>query len=433
MGKFFCKRPGPCGLAVWILIVLGVHLFLRSQDVQPRLWGDEPMYAQNAVQDAQAGQTSLLPGRLPFRTRPEFSTRVLANLGPEQNLQASASLLNILLLVLTLAMLYGQARLLGLRAPFALLASVLLGSFPWYGFHVHSLWPEILHGALSSAVLLGVLAAMHQNQLRYLIGAGVLAAIALLTKGVLQPFVLLFALGAGFAFWRQARAAGSRAPWRRGLLASGLLLGSCLATLAPQWITNHGAGHGYRLAANRWWNLELGLLANPRQGRSVGKLQNAYFAASPRDEEREALAEERTWTYLEQAGLWTVLGDQSTKFKRLLFEHESSLERSLGKMQRWGPEPPAGLQTLASLGRLLWFALLTLGGLGAAWLWRRSLGWFLVSSAALGFCGAAFLIPLKVRFLMPMVPFLVLLASGLLQLVRDRLRPAKSPASAQAP
>ena len=416
------KRFGPLGLGLLIVLVLGVHAWMLGSYPNPRLWGDEPMYVQNAASDALLGETSLLPGNLPFRTRPEFSARLYSNFEQGPGLLRSVSLLHMLLLALTLAMLYGQARLLGLRPAFALLASALLGAFPWFGFHVHSLWPEVLHAFFVAAAVLGILAAMQRGRLLYLLPAGISLALALFTKGVMQPFVFLFAGLLAVRFWQRARAAGQGRAWVPALLAPLVLLGSTYAVLAPQLIANHQAGHGARIAANRWWNLELGLCAEPREGRSVGSLQTAYFAASPDDAERERLARERTLKFVAEVGPWKLVRGQWSKFQRLLFQHESSMERSLGKMQRWGPEPPALLSGLAGLGRGMWYALFSLGGIGALLLWRRDSGWFLISSFSLAFLLAAFLVPLKVRFLLPLIPFLCLLSAGALQLLWTRLR-----------
>lgn len=429
------KRFGPLGLGLLIVLVLGAHAWMLGSYPTPRLWGDEPMYAENAATDALLGETSLLPGHLPFRTRPEFSARLYSNLEQGPGLLRSVSLLHMGLLALTLAMLYGQARLLGLRPGFALLASALLGVFPWFGFHVHSLWPEVLHACFVAAAVLGILAAMERGRMLFLVPAGIGLALALLTKGVMQPFVFLFAGLVALRFWQRARAAGRGRAWIPGLLAPLVLLGSTYGVLAPQLIANRAAGHGARLAANRWWNLELGLCAEPRAGRSVGSLQRAYFTASPDDAERERLARERTLHFIGEVGPWKLVQGQWTKFMRLLFQHESSLERSLGKMQRWGPEPPALLISLAGLGRGMWYALFALGGLGGVLLWRRDSGWFLVSSFSLGFLLAAFLIPLKVRFLLPLIPFLCLLSAGALQELWMRLRTgtsASEPASGES-
>ncbi len=420
MSPITSERKGPLGLGLLILLVLSVHGWMITNSGPARLWGDEPMYAENAAQDAPLGETSLLPGQLPFRTRPEFGARLLANLNPGPGLLRSAAWLQLGLLALTLAMVYAQARLLELRPGFALLAAALLGCFPWLGFHVHSLWPEVLHSFFVAVGLLGVLLALVRGRRAFLVPAGVSLGLALFTKGVMQPFVLLFAGVVAWSFARRAK--GSQKPWLAGALAAALLLGSTYALLAPQLIANAPAGHGAQLASNRWWNLELGLCAEPREGRSVAKLQKAYFAASQDPREREAQARQRTLAHLRSVGLVKALGDQWTKLQRLLWKHESSFERSLDKMQRWGPDPPAALEALAGLGRGMWYALLSMGGLGALWLGRRSAGWFLVSSFALGFFLAGSLIPLKVRFLLPMIPFLCLLTAGLLQALWLRAR-----------
>ena len=419
--RFDGKRALLPGLLIFVTVI---HVIAFAADRPIRLWGDEGTYALNAKTDAAQGETSLVPGRLPFRTQPEFASRVYSKFAHRPRLQRSVSLLDICLLPLVLLLTYAQARRLGVPERGALIGAGLLGVFPWFGFHVHSLWPEVLHALFFGAALLGLLAALRADRVRYVVPAGVATAFALLTKGVLQAFLPVFAIVLGVAFFRRARntsgtsdeiRSGLRSPAARALLAPGAYLLTILAVLLPQLIANDNAGHGYHLAANRWWNLELGLTADPKQGRTIGSINEAYMATSTDDIRREELARERTLAFVRERGVIGVLAAQIGKCARLVFERESSFERSIGDMERWGAEPPTVLAMLRLPSRVLWFAILALGLAGLGLHVRAGPGWALLSAFVLVFFAAIATVPLKVRFLMPVVPVLCIFAGAAIE------------------
>jgi len=180
--------------------------------------------------------------------------------------------------------------------------------------------------------------------------------------------------------------------------------------VGPQLEANWRAGYGLRLAANTWWNLELGLTTSG--GEAVGVVNNRYWASSSDRLERERMAEERTRAYLAKTGWGTALVRQFPKLWKTLVSRDSSFERSLDRMQRWGPTPPGWLRAQELPGRLLWYAILVSGLVGAVALARRDLPWTMLALFVLGFLGILLLVPLKVRFALPLVPVLCVFGAG---------------------
>ncbi len=413
-------RSARLALAALLVVVTAIHLVAFAADRPVQLWGDEGGYAIHAKEDAASGATSVLPGKLPFRTQPEFASRLYSKFADAPRLLRSVSLLNIGLLPLVLLLTYAQARQLDLSRRAALVATALLACFPWFGFHVHSLWPEVLHALFFGCALLGLLSALRTQRLRDLCVAGVASAFALFTKGVLYPFVPLFAVVLAVSFYRGGRTSARVGGVKAALLAPAVYLGSILLVLLPQLIANERAGHGYHLAANRWWNLELGLTADPRGGRTVGEINTTFLGSSEDPMEREALARERTLAYVRDHGVASVIGAQLRKLARMLFERDSSFERSIGDMQRYGPDPPWALTALRAPARVLWYALLGLGLAGVVLRGRSSAGWFLLAAFVGAFFAAAATVPLKARFLLPVVPVLCLFTAATIERVAAR-------------
>ena len=70
----------PLPLLAILLGVAAAHFLFAWATPDPRLWGDEEHYAALARDDVAQGTTSLLPGALRFEHRPEFGSRVWAQL-----------------------------------------------------------------------------------------------------------------------------------------------------------------------------------------------------------------------------------------------------------------------------------------------------------------------------------------------------------------
>ena len=413
-------KPGRI-LAALVLVAVAGHLAWMSGLPAPRFWGDEGHYLALATAEAEDPGWSLLPGTFGFDHRPLLNVRLLSLFAPE--VYPRIALLNLLLLVVLVLCTYGSARQLGLSSGASLGAAGFLALFPWIGFHFHSLWPEVLHMALVSVVLLLFLRFFETARPGLLVGAGVATAYALFTKGSLQPFLVLF-----FAslVWRFVRPPGTLTeqlkPAGVAILAFGLPLA---ALVLPQLLVNRGAGHGMHLAANRWWNLEAGLTTSPEH--KLREVDHDYLTSSRDEREREAFARERTLAYVSKSGLVTVVRTQLAKLWKLLSRKRSGFERSLHEFQRWGEPPPPLLRILETPARVGWYLLWGLGLLGLALLFRRGLGWSFCALFLCAYLVALAAVPVKIRFALPVVPLLTLFAAGACDELRRRSRRGPAP------
>jgi len=393
-------------LCALVLLLVAGHVAVIVGLPEPRFWGDEGHYLELAKAEAKEPGWSLLPGTFGFDHRQVLNVRLLSLFAPD--VYPAIAILNLGFLITLVLCTYSIARQLGLSSVAGLGAAGFLALFPWIGFHVHALWPETLHMALFAAILLLFLRFFETPKLGLLIGAGVATAYALFAKGTLQPFLVLF-----FAFlvWRFVRLPGPLgAHVRRGLLAVVAFGLPLLLLLFPQLYANQKAGHGMRLSANRWWNLEAGLTTS--ESHKLREIDLDYWASSEDLAERERLARKRTLEYISETGILTVARMQLAKFWKLVSKKRSGFERSLHDFQRWGTSPPKALTRLESSARIAWFALWVLGLLGVVLLFRRSLGWNFLALLVMAYVIALIAVPVKIRFALPVVPLLVLFAAG---------------------
>ena len=415
-----------------LVAIAGMHLGFRALQPEPRVWGDELHYWAFATHEASEGRTSLLPGTLGFDHRPQLATRVFALFADDQGIPTQprearvsaakllqrVSALHICLFCLALAAVYATARTLGLAPPACFASLLFLGFLPQIGFHVHSLWPETLHLWLSSAALLGLVWHLRTGSLYALPPAALAFGFALLAKGSLLPVLVVVV---PLLFFEGLRRHGGlpRGPrLGRAILASALFVLPLSAVLVPQLVENRRAGHGAVLAANRWWNLELGLTlgAEDLRGegeerfRALAETSMRYFQAAEEPHEREALARERTLDYLQEHP-GAVLSDQLVQSLQVIGA-PSSYAQSLSFRQRWGARPPGWM---GAVGRLEWLwsplVLLAVVGAGVAVATRRGDPcWRLLLGFSAAYAAGLYLVPFKFRFLLPLVPVLALFA-----------------------
>lgn len=445
-------------------LALALHAFVAAAAPSPALWGDEHHYLAYAHLDALEGRTAPLPGTLRFDHRPEFGSRVdslvlgvdtlsppptdeeaaprvaelLAGPGAPRAFHRAESLRIALALLLGL-LTHSLARALGSSARGALVGTAAVLFFPPLAFHAHAMWPELLHAVLvAGALLLLVRSGACQRRPAVLraLGAGALFGLALLTKGSLSVGLPVLALGLLFAPRSLAGDLAARLP---RLLALGV---GAFLVLTPQLIRNVRDGHGARLAANTWWNLELALAgpddldpARLAAARAAGltpdeerllpiqRASMAYFDAAPTPLEREALARERTLETLRTRGLGTVALQQLGKLARLLVAPQWNLDQALGFRRRWG-ETPRLAAWLAPLDRALWWLLLV-GGIAGLLRRGKDRRAFPCALLAVTLLLSVGLVPFKARFLLPAVPLLALF----LGLLLDPATPAPRDAS----
>ena len=461
------------GVLLGVVAVLhGVVLLAlpAPPDMEP-LFGDERHYLRLAYEDVEQGTMLLLPGFVPYDTnlttragQPLLHSRLVAQFvrasgsprverGPDDGGTAAdeawdawdggtedpttivprVAALHVLLLVATVAALAWAARSLGMGRAGTLVACGVLGAFPWYGAYVHTLWPEVLNGCLTVAGLACLLAHLRRGSLVLLALGGVALGLSMLAKASLHAFLpVAVVFTAAATAWRARGEVEPEGGWRgphvgRGLLAALVLGGGVLVAVGPQLVANGRAGLGWTLSANRWWNLETGLrVAGPSDFPGERYFPDVYFASwralvpayeAPQSyPAREAAARERTLDYLASTPPWTVLRRQVDKLAWMLLRSESTAETALA-LGRWGEPPPGWLAALRVPARVVWYVLLVAGALGFAVSLRRSSGHALLALYTLYCALVIFLVPLKLRFVMPVVPALCLWAGMLV----DRL------------
>ena len=430
------RRRSLHGLAVLLSLIGIAHVSILVTQPIEQLSGDEMHYVSWAKRDVHGGKTSLLPGRLRFEDRPQLTSRVYAQLidvdTKNPDILRRALWLQVILLLITVAAVHVQARFLGLSPRGALLATGLFGSFPWFGFYAHALWPEILHAFLFGLGLTALLAFARRGQSLVLVPAGLLFGYALFAKGVLNLFLPVVVLFIAVVAW-------SHRPGEPRLRRAAHVLGGCssflvalLVVLVPQFVANQRAGRGLRLAANRWWNLELGLVAqheadDERLRKPEYHVRKAYLDAADGPVRRERLSRERTLAYLRSTGPVEVFVTQCKKLGRMILLDPSFLDQSLTGRRRWGRSPPPWVRILQALARIEWYGIWLLGFLGIAWTWsRKSAGWMLLTVFTAYYALALLAIPLKTRFAMPLVPVLCLFAAAALEEAGHRLRRARN-------
>ena len=431
-------------LAILLLGLAAAHLTFAEAQPEPRAWGDEGHYARLAARDVREGERGLLPGDLRPAVRPELVSRVWSYLSeprPGAELSIRATRLNLALFLVVVAATFFQGRVLGLSGWSSFLAAALLGSFSWFSFYVHTLWPQMIHAAMVSIGLLALFAFLRRPRVDLLVVVGLMLGYAQLTKSSVGPFSWLAVVAVAVCTHARSRDLPARRRLGRAGIAAAVLAGTLALTVVPQMRANDRAGFGFGLGANRWWNLELAIRTPPavpgddELGTRQHELQqsitlgwwgaghepgDADAASSDRPRRRERLARERTLAHVREQGWGSTAVAQGRKFLQVLFACPSlafyrlpALEQALGQRARWGASPPGWIGALAAPARPTWYALLVLGMVGLTARARRDPTWIVPLVFVL--CGLMLvaLVPIKFRFLLPVVPVLCIGAAAL--------------------
>jgi hypothetical protein len=411
------------GLLILLAVVACFHAVVIYAAPDTGFYGDEGGYLKRAYQDARNGDTSLLPGSLRFAWHPELASRFYSrfaglDISPAA-LARRVSVVHLLMFLALLVAMYAQALWLGLGRASAVLACAWLGLFPWFGFYIHALWPEVLHAFFFGLGLATIQAYLVKWHWPWLLVSGPCLAYAIFAKGsinLLMPMLLAVVVGATYLRFR-ASPARERA-WRMAVAFAAL---SCTlaAVLAPQLVHNLRAGHGMRLAANRWVNLDQGL-TEPRPSQKVkSHFWRDYFAQGGDLEKREQRSRQKVMQHLRSTTALELLSAQSEKLADMITRKPSSLEWAQ-ETSRWGGEPPAWLRAMNLPARFMWYGLLTLGLFGVGIRFHSSAGWALLSLVVAYFLAGLFAIPVKTRFAMPLVPILCLFAAAAVEWLVER-------------
>ncbi|MDD9941926.1 MAG: hypothetical protein OXU20_12850 [Myxococcales bacterium] len=472
------------GLALLLLGNAGLHLYAADRFAERRLYGDELLYVDLAEKHRDEGWETLLPANLEFSKRPPLWGHVLSRVAPARaELEACARrqrspdgcpaardrksvlrhrylargrLLNLAMFSLTLALLYGQALLLGVPAPMAFLAPALLAALPRVAFHAHALWSETLHMMLQTLAFTFLLLLLRGRSKAVgtyacALGAGAAMGCAILTRSTLTFFAPCSILLVGVQLYsdRRRRKLPRVLRFRRAFLAMAFVtLGIALA-VGPKLWTEHTRGNGLRVAANTWINVRRGMrpvLSNTRRQRWLRADSKAYrtwfdeagraAASAPRARHphryvrREQGARAHILQFLTIADPWALLTRQTTRTWAMLTQAPSHFERSLGK--RLSPRGTRrALAPMVAFDRHAFHWLLLLGLSTMPWMVRtRDGGWILLGTFTAYYLVALIAVPINPRMALHMLPALCLslaatsaeLTAGVAGAVR-RLRP----------
>lgn len=260
--------------AAWSAFLL-LHACLFSLDLSPaarRLIGDEVMYRTLAEQAAHGGSATpdlLWPPLYGWLLSP------LARLGG--NWIPVAALVQVALLALT-AVLFADllTRITG-SARVGVVGQALMLVDPHIGAYAHYLWPEVLY--VAELVVLFWLLVARPGRHVWWVGAGITAAVAVVTKNVLSPYLLLcivpLAIDLGI---RRATT------YAAGMVALAAML------LAPVLLHN-GRVHGtFVVSDSSRFGMLVGLTAEGRRSAvhdGAGPAFLNYLASAPRFDQRQ--------------------------------------------------------------------------------------------------------------------------------------------------
>jgi len=369
-----------------------------------RTWGDEPYYVAAAHRgvavDELRERYESDPKPDPDRAWSDELTRFFRRL---------ATLNSILLAIAGLA-LYRLALGLGASTGTANLAVALTLFNPRVLFFLEAAWPEILHLALLSSGMAVLVAAFTSGSRTHAFGAGLCFGLAALTKGIVGPF-LVCAVPV-----LVAEALLRRRPWRAPLgVVLSCLLGVTLCLL-PQALANHAREGMFAIATNKWINLEVGLIPVERNDPDPFE---RYMASSTDPRQRERLARERVVRHLQATPPSVIVTRQLTRLiGRQL--NASSLRKGL-RRHRWAGKPGVTGSLLASLVRILSWAVLLLGLVQIARSFRSSVASVLISTYIVYYLASLLVVGFNSRFFIQVYPFLALFCA--LELARSP-RPA---------
>lgn len=386
------------GLLFWIEGRLG------GSAPRPRI-GDESMYWALAEQAARGETPQMDPFWPPFYVQFLRPFASLGDLAP-----VLVSLAQILLLVLAALALRSLATRLFDSPAVGRWAWALLLLDPQLAAFCHYYWPEILHLAL----FLGAtwILALRAESWRWLALAGVLLGTALLTKGILLPFVplLLAPLACELG-------------WRRGTPRALLVALLTTAVVAPTALRNLREHEALFLSSSARFNLWVGLTDDARHSADdrTGAEYRQYVAGGEKVQERQAIVTDKLATLFGERPVLDLIAAQLGKQYFRLFDKDSfltdllpgaAIPRDRGGYSDVGP-------VTSTLLRVWSFAvyalLLASAGLGLATTRLRGRPWLQMLWLFLAYNAVLFLgLHVKSRYRLQFLPVLVLAAAATL-------------------
>lgn len=398
----------------WLLVLLAAGLLQVTLVTiyywpQPKLLvGDELSYLASTAA-IRAGAPDPDPLRAPLYAR------LLIALGISPTNRLPIQLLQLVVYLGVACTMRGLARRL-VRSPLAGdVAAALTLLYPTLAAYPLYLWPEILHIGLWVGAFF-ILASGRRHP-AWLAAAGLLVAIALLTRHLLLGFLPLVVL----ALWLDERRRPATAG-RRALLSVASFVTPVVLVAAPFLVLDHLEDGRLRAGSNVRFNLWVGL-NDPSPWSPdrpiVFAAYRHYVDSTESAVERDRRLEERITAHLSETGWLETLRRQLGKQYFRLFDRESYLTAQLpggrmhGERRGYRQVPPLVTVFLRGLDLLVYALLLA----GAAWgLCRIRFGdsiWLSLAVAFLLYNLLLFLgLHAKSRYLLQLVPFMILFASG---------------------
>jgi 4-amino-4-deoxy-L-arabinose transferase-like glycosyltransferase len=380
----------------------------------PHIW-DEKDYDLLAINLVKHGEFAFTPGT-PISLRPPLYPTVIAGVywvfGLE-NYQA-ARLLQAVLSLLTVVVLYRLASEVCSRRVALWLAGLCCFYPSMLGFN-NLLLTETLFTFLLSAACYAVVLFYKREAMFYLGAAGCLLGLAALTRSVVwlsPPCLAVFLL----LTWK--------APWRRRLLATAVLVASATVTLAPWAIRNT--------------RLERTFVVVDTMGGRNFMMGNYEFTPLYRSWDAISLTGERAWDRVLFAAHPPATGITQGEVDKLAFRHGLAfvrenpwltLHRDLIKFfDFWGlerelvagagqgyfgqlPKPALLLLTLLIFGSYAVVMILSVFGMVLTPLADRRVHWFLLLVVAY-VCGMHTLVFAHSRYHLPIMPLVLVFAAS---------------------
>ena len=392
------------GAAAMIFIVFRQQAFVRNA-------GDPYGYGKIAHGFVEHGFAKLT--RRAASLYPEFIAMIYRAGGDDVAVQVVQGLLHAgtcLLVVVVGTRLY--------NARTGLIAGVLCSLHPMLIRYVADLHMETLLTFLCTLTIWRAVEFHVSPTLRNGVILGALGMITTLTKGVLLPFVVLFA---GIELWRSVR------PLNRGRVYAVAAVFATMAVLIAPW-----SYRNYRVTDGKFMGLTPGTSDSFLRGYIFTRLE---FATLQKPPYTFAENESNAWfrSIARNAGtVWELdeVADEKNNArvaKQMIFEHPIDTIRKcvVGLFTFW--------YEMTSLKNSLVPAVLALGAWAFAWVgWKRSReeaieSWLLLLPIVVMNVFVAMLIPLG-RYSVPILPCLMLLAAFGIDTVLSRKVAANSPA-----
>ncbi len=398
-------------VALWALVIaaLAVHGLLWSISRGPlpeSLWGDEIYYWQGATQLHAGAAWHSDPLWPPLY--PRFLAGILAAGGSV----AAVRVVQTLMLLAVAWLLRDLARHLTGSRFAGDVAGALTLVYPPLAAFAHYLWPEVLHMLLFTGALWIL---VRRPRPLWLLGAGALLGLALLSKSLLGPFLplLLLALAAG----DPPRTNLSRQLGARALRVFLVVVAIC-AVVAPTAISNHRRATGVVISDSLAFNLWVGLNERSRKNfvdRVVDGEWRTFKASAATFPERNAILRDKTRALVGEHGVLAVLRGQLSRQYFRFFDRGSFLTDMLpgGDIAAYGwgyLDPPAAIAGgLRGFSYALYAVILLGATAGLVVCPPRGNRWLLLALLFIAYNLALFLLlHVKSRYRVPLLPFLFL-------------------------